>query len=346
LEDEELELLSNIFFSVMLRLLMKASVIVPTYKRTKFLLDTIKSIIAQKCEGQFEIVVVDNSPSIELFEQVKELSIKAGEKPVVRYIEEPSTGLHFARHAGARAANAELLIFCDDDILARDGWLNSILAPFSNPSVVCVGGKVMPHWEVSPPSWVQFVPEGYYSLLDYGNDPHIMRADEWFNGCNFAIRKGTLFELGGFNPDGFGDRKLIWHRGDGEYGLMRKIRERNYKVMHAPEAAIEHRIGSDRMKLDYLRRRAFNFGIEASYSHYRYHNPSQIGLVLRMPKLIAGYLLYQFRIAINKNSDEQFLRCLLRRETYRGNLLHNIRLLMQRELRKFCQRKNYLEARH
>jgi glucosyl-dolichyl phosphate glucuronosyltransferase len=324
--------------------MLQASVIIPSYKRNQLLLDTVQSIIDQKIAGRFEIIVVDNSPSSELRNQVNELAIKTGEEPLIRYIAEPRTGLHFARHAGACSANSDILVYCDDDIFVRKGWLYSILEPFINSSVVCVGGKVLPHWEGPTPPWIKFVPDGYYSLLDYGDDPHLMKPDEWFNGCNFAIRKKILFDVGGFNPDGFGDRQLIWKRGDGEYGLMRKIRARNYMVMHAPGAIIEHRISSNRMKMDYLLKRAFNFGIEASYAFYRYHQPSLLGLIFRTPRLIAGYLLYQILIVKNRNSEELSLRCRLRKETYRGNLLHTFHLLAQANLRLFCQRENYLEV--
>ena len=323
--------------------MLQASVIIPTYKRPQFLIDTIMSICQQKIESQFEIIVVDNSPSSELCSQVNDLNIKAGGEPVIRYIAEPHSGLHFARHAGARSANAELIVFCDDDIFVREGWLNFILEPFKNSSVVCVGGKNLPHWEVPPPSWIGFVPQGYYSLLDYGDDQHIMKLDEWFNGCNFAIRKMILFKLGGFNPDGFGDRKLIWHRGDGEYGLMRKIRAKGYQAVYAPGAVIEHRIPSDRMKVEYLYRRAFNFGLEASYAFYRYKRPSQLGLIFHIPRLMAGYLKYQLLMVKDKNQEENYLIHCLRKETYRGNLLHTFRLLTQADLRHFCQRDNYLE---
>lgn len=323
--------------------MLQASVIIPTYKRPQFLLDTIASIMNQKIEGQFEIIAVDNFPDSELCKQVNDLNNKAGGDPVIRYIAEPLVGLHFARHAGARSANAELIVFCDDDIFVKEDWLNSLLAPFKNSEVVCVGGKNLPHWETPPPPWIRFVPQGYYSLLDYGDDQHIMKLDEWFNGCNFAIRKKILFDLGGFNPDGFGDRKLIWHRGDGEYGLMKKIKAKDYQAVYAPGAVIEHRIPSERMKVEYIFHRAFNFGIEASYAFYRYNKPSQLGLFFHIPRLMAGYLKCQLLIVKDKNQEENLFRYHLRKEAYRGNLLHTFRLLTQADLRHFCQHDNYLE---
>ena len=38
-----------------------------------------------------------------------------------------------------------------------------------------------------------------------------------------AVRRTVVFGVGGFNPDGLGDRRLIWIRGDGECGLQEKI---------------------------------------------------------------------------------------------------------------------------
>ncbi len=323
--------------------MLQASVIIPTYLRPQFLSDAVKSIAAQRLSGMFEIVVVDNCPSSELRSQVSDLNASTPPAATVRYVAEPRTGLHFARHAGARSANADLVVFCDDDILAEEGWLSAILDPFADPSIVCVGGKVAPHWEVPPPSWIESVPASYYSLLDRGSVPHIMQPGELFHGCNFAVRKKVLFDLGGFNPDGFGDRNLIWLRGDGEVGLMRKIRAKGYKVAYAPGAVIEHRIPADRMRREYLYRRAFDSGIEASYGFYRYRKSSPLGLILHIPKLIAGSLLYQLLISTGFDQERQSLRYHLRRETYRGQLHHTFRLLIRADLRQFCRRDNYLE---
>ena len=88
---------------------------------------------------------------------------------------------------------------------------------------------------------------------------------------------------------------------------MRKIRAKGYQVVYAPGAVIEHRIPSERMKIEYLYRRAFNFGIEASYAFYRYNKPSQLGLIFRTPRLMAGFLKYQLLIIKDKNQEENYL---------------------------------------
>ena len=120
------------------------SVIVPSYQRAKFLKDTVASFLQQTLAQGFEILVVDNAPSDELREYVQSLA-EANATPV-RYIPEPRTGLHYARHAGAHAARGEILVYVDDDVLTPPGWLEAICVPYSDPKVACVGGKTVAKW--------------------------------------------------------------------------------------------------------------------------------------------------------------------------------------------------------
>jgi hypothetical protein len=50
-------------------------------------------------------------------------------------------------------------------------------------------------------------PKWYLSILDDSEGP---KEVQYIYGCNFSIRRSLLFELGGFNPDGFDDKKMWW----------------------------------------------------------------------------------------------------------------------------------------
>ena len=257
---------------------LRASVIVPTYKRMQFLQETIASLRSQVCAGGFEIIVVDNAPSVAVRSYTA--SFEGQPDPQVCYLPEPRVGLHHARHAGARAARSGILVYVDDDILAQPRWLEALLVPYQDAEVACVGGKSLARWGAAPPKWVSALHPGAFSLLDYGDDLRELQWPEVLYGCNFSIRKTALWEVGGFNPDGFGDRRLIWHRGDGETGLLHKIYAAGYKVVYAPRAVVCHRVPACRLTPAYARRRAFDQGISAGYSQYRDQRPGRPSLVL------------------------------------------------------------------
>lgn len=319
------------------------SVIIPTYGRVWFLKEAVASIRAQEGGLEFEVIVVDNTPSGALHEYVGGMAAEPG--PPVRYLAEPRPGLTAARHAGARGAQGEILAYVDDDILAAPGWLAALLPPYSDPGVACVGGRILPQWEVEPPPWLADFPGTFYSLLDYGEALRVLSPSEYLWGCNFSIRKQTLFQAGGFHPDYFADRKLVWHGGDGECGLLRKVQGAGYKVVYAPQAVVRHRISAERLTSAYLRRRAFDFGIEAGYSYFRYQSPSWTGLTVWIVKSLARVAYHQWRqtFARGQGKAQLELQEAVAAAYYRGRLGHAFRLLCQPGLRRHCSRETYLD---
>ena len=127
---------------------MKASVIVPTYKRPLTLLQALNSL-QQQTLHQFEIVVVNNAIDPRTDELVNDFGI--GSRVPVRCIPSPPGVLHEARHAGARAAIGEILMFTDDDATFDPGWLQAYCNAFSkHPEMAAAGGAVRPVWDVPP----------------------------------------------------------------------------------------------------------------------------------------------------------------------------------------------------
>ena len=200
---------------------MDVSVIIPTYNRLETLFHALGSLQEQSLLT-FEVLVVDNAASLDVLGKIEEFNKSA--RIVVRYISESRLGAHHARHAGARAASGDILIFTDDDATFEPGWLNAYAKAFAdNPSMVAAGGPVLPSWNETPPRWLleyignnQIFP--MLSRMKAGQKFHLTRNGV-FLSVNMGIRRNIFFEMGGFNPDLCGDVLL----GDGEVGLYRKL---------------------------------------------------------------------------------------------------------------------------
>lgn len=247
---------------------LHASVIVPTYGHHTYLRDTLCSLLCQNVSPEeCEIIVVDNKPTGETRRMVQSLWEQQQRK--IRYIEECEVGLHNARHTGAKIALGNVLIYVDNDVIVYPGWLSAILEPFKDPLVAMAGGNISPQWESKPPEWVSQFPRSYLSLLNMGEKRIEIKSSGSLFGCNMAIRRSVLYEVGGFNPDAIGDRRFIWFRGDGETGLQKKVSEAGYKIIYEPQASVWHRIPPERLEAKAFYNQGFLVGLSCSYSHLR-----------------------------------------------------------------------------
>lgn len=247
---------------------MRVSIIIPTAgNRIGYLIDVLETAQSQDFpKSDFEIIVVDNSERKAVTKILEKEGLNKDDFFIC--IREDKPGLHNARHAGARKARGEILVFIDDDIILPRKWLSAILEPFKDPKVGCSGGKVLPRWESTPPLWFDQFDKGYLSLLDYGETTHeIKDAGIW--GCNMAVRKCSFFQVGGSNVDFYSEQKLIWYSGDGECGLEEKLLRAGYTIIYEPRAFVYHRIPASRLTPQYFYQRFFFTGIHKSYSRAR-----------------------------------------------------------------------------
>ena len=320
---------------------VKASVIIPTYGRPEYLKEAVVSLLSQDFStDKYELIVIDNKPTGEVHQIIQ--VIEEEHKQKVRYIEEPNVGLHNARHTGAREAHGEILVYIDDDVIVPSGWLAAIIEPFRDSQVGCVGGKVVPRWEAEPPQWLSQFGSGYLSLLNLGSEQLELHYPQGVYGCNMAVRKAVLYEVGGFNPDAIGNKQLIWLRGDGETGLQKKIYEAGYKVIYEPKAWVYHRIPASRLTPHYFKWRAFIQGISDSYSRVRELNKSKSFFFRLLTESASSLLrssLYYLKSLVLRNRSIR-----LRADSlyWYGRGGHQLRVLCNPELRSHVLKDTYL----
>jgi glucosyl-dolichyl phosphate glucuronosyltransferase len=183
-----------------------ASIIVPTRNRAASLARTLQSLCAQHLQASYQLLVVDNGPTDET-RRVAQEAIAAHPQQMIQYIQEPVPGLLSGRHRGALEAKSDLLIFVDDDIEAKPGWLAAFLDSFRDPTVQLVGGPSLPSYEGQPPDWLgKFwieTPSGgkmctWLSLIDLG-DREMVVDPTLVLGLNLGIRRSALLAAGGFH---------------------------------------------------------------------------------------------------------------------------------------------------
>ena len=322
---------------------MNVSVIIPTYNRLQALLQALRSLQEQTLP-RFGIVVVDNDADPEVERMVGEFNRTA--RLPVRYVPEPKLGLHHARHAGARAATGEILVFTDDDATFDSGWVQAYVNAFAeHPEMAAAGGPVRPIWEVPPPRWLlDFIGEAkMFGPLSLMEPYHEFRLDSkiLFFGVNMAIRRNVLFEAGGFNPELIGSFTV----GDGESGLNRKLWERGSRVGYVPGALVYHHIPPARMTVDYLCRWQGHLAGAQLYSQYHAHMPSHAGLAL--DALREGFSFSTKWVpaaCAGSRTDPRSISLRLERALGYARFRYILRLIYDRDLRELVARQDWLNA--
>jgi glycosyltransferase involved in cell wall biosynthesis len=249
---------------------MKLSVIIPTRNRADLLKKVLESIVKQSLNQlYFEVIVVDNGSSDntraimhDFNSQIKNL----------RYFYDATPGLHVGRHLGLKESKNEILVYLDDDVELLPEHLENVLESFNDNEVVLVGGKNLPRFESTPPTWLQKMWDetkiiGHLSIIDLGDDIKMINSN-YVWGCNFSIKKSVLYEAGGFHPDAM-PQELIKFRGDGESYISQYIADKKYTTLYNPKVSVYHFVPNNRMTEEYFCTRMYNQGISDSYTKLR-----------------------------------------------------------------------------
>jgi glycosyltransferase involved in cell wall biosynthesis len=248
---------------------MLLSVLIPTRNRAQRVSDLLDSLAVQEpVPFDWEVLVIDNGSTDGTNERVRERV--SGFPVALCCIREPRPGLHHGRHRGAQEARGEFLAYLDDDTLVTARWWQGVEL-LQQQGADAVAGRIAPKWEAPVPGWVALFCRdgtcGPLSLLDLGMasreiDPLMV----W--GANFFLRRGLVFELGGFHPDSMPPESVLF-RGDGESGFFQKFKDAGYHAWYAPQALVYHVIGPERLTIEYFCRRFYCQGISASFTQIR-----------------------------------------------------------------------------
>jgi cellulose synthase/poly-beta-1,6-N-acetylglucosamine synthase-like glycosyltransferase len=180
----------------------------------------LEALLSQQVDGvSFEIIIVDNNSTDDTREVVESL-IKQG-KPNLQYVFEPKQGISYGRNMGIAKARGQILAFTDDDVCVATDWVATIKRVFDqHPETNFIGGKIVPKWRSSPPDWLTRDHWWPLALLDYGNQPFSVNADNplCLPTANAAFRHNVFTQIGLFSPDFSGreDHELLvrlWRAG-------------------------------------------------------------------------------------------------------------------------------------
>ena len=243
-----------------------ATVVVCVYTEQRWddIVAAVASVLAQDVPVAQVLVVVDHNPA---------LLARAGRTftaPVRVLPNAQRQGLSGARNTAVAAAAGDVVVFLDDDAAARPGWLRALLAPYADPTVVAVGGVAHPRFPAGRPALLPAGGRGPDATgeLDwivgctYTGQPTAQAEVRNLMGCNMSVRRAVFGQVGGFAEDlGRIGRNPLGCE-ETEFCIRaRQTLGRAARILFEPAAQVDHRVGDDRVRWGYLRRRSWSEGL-------------------------------------------------------------------------------------
>jgi GT2 family glycosyltransferase len=203
---------------------LPASIIIPTRQRAGYLEVALASIAPQAAAAGAEMLVVDDGPDPE--------TRATARRHGARYVAHDATrGPNAARNTGIDAARGELLVFVDDDVAVRPGWLAALLDAerHAAPEVGVLTGPIRARFEDHPlrSCGRELAP---ITTQDHGPaDRDVSQA--W--SANMLVRRSALERAGRFD-----EAREIY--GD-EQEWTRRLRASGGRIRYVAAATLDHR---------------------------------------------------------------------------------------------------------
>ncbi|HEX6164386.1 MAG TPA: methyltransferase domain-containing protein, partial [Vicinamibacterales bacterium] len=212
----------------------------------------------------FEFILVDNGSTDDSL--VDAGSALHGAPFPWRCINEPQAGVNYARNAGVRAAQGDLLIFTDSDLKFRGGWLAAYLAAArQHPDVHVFAGRIrVGDRPAALPDWVDL--DGPYRRTaivvqaDYGSEPCVLPITNSAGpaGPSMAYRRSIFDRYGEFNTQ-FGLRPGSLVAG-AESEFCNRLALAGERFAYVPDSVVDHPIRASQLSRRYFLNRLHGTG--------------------------------------------------------------------------------------
>jgi cellulose synthase/poly-beta-1,6-N-acetylglucosamine synthase-like glycosyltransferase len=228
------------------------SVIIPVLNEERVIRECLTSLVELDYPPERrEILVVDNGSTDRTAEIVKSFP--------VRYIREERRGSPFARNAGIRASQGEIVAFTDADCIVSRGWLRELVRAFDEEGVGGVAGEIVAYPPKTPAEWYA-ARVRHLSPQKYLSRPHLP----------FAVFANLAFRREVFDRIGLLDEAVL--QGESTDFCTRFLRETGLKLKRVSKAVVFHRHRATAWEF-FRQQRNYGRGHAQLYIKYRQEVP-------------------------------------------------------------------------
>jgi glycosyltransferase involved in cell wall biosynthesis len=176
---------------------LKISVIIPTFNRADILAHTLPSVFSQKFPvDEYEVIVVIDGSTDDTRELMGAMKPTCG----LQVIEQPHRGASAARNAGLKAAQGELVLFLDDDLVCDQHLLSAHVAAHAQRDLKVVSGPSLISANSSPSLATDCAEQDtrrYMQRMSRQTEPHWPQDAIVF--ANSSLTRDLALAAGGFD---------------------------------------------------------------------------------------------------------------------------------------------------
>ena len=234
----------------------KLSLVICTYNRSELLGLCLESLTKQTvASSQFEVIVVNNN-STDNTEKVA----KGFSESFINYrvVMELTQGLSVARNRGYKEAEADWVLYLDDDAKAHTNLVERALWLIKNHNFDCFGGRFNAWYRGEKPKWIPDEFGTNYELKDFGRLDVLNNGGRCACGGIFAVKKKVLEELNGFSAEyGMSGDSL----GYGEETQLQYLMScKGYLIGFDPKLQVDHLVGRKKYSIFWHLRNGYVVG--------------------------------------------------------------------------------------
>jgi GT2 family glycosyltransferase len=198
------------------------SVVIPTYRRERVLLDSIEALLALE-RPPAQVVVVDQTRRHEA--ATAERLARLHDDGRIEWARLSAPSIPRAMNHGARRATSPIVLFLDDDIVPASALVSAHARAHARGDGDLVAGRVLQPWDVDGAT-PDLDRNPFASTVAHG------RRD--FMGGNFSMRRERFLELGGIDENFV----RVAYRFEAEFA--HRLLARGGTIRFEPEAEIRH----------------------------------------------------------------------------------------------------------
>ena len=263
----------------------------------------------------WEVLIVDNASTDGTTDWIYNINLSQKYNFIVFCIEEKKPGLNFARIAGAKHANYDWLLFCDDDNLLDFNYFNYFHNCLSNePNLGALGGKGIALTEDPTPSWFNDYEHSFAVGPQFGYTGFISKGASLYGAGLFVLKTPILQIL---------DKGFIMIMSDRESGKLTSggdlewcylLQLSGLKLYYDDRLIFHHKLDAIRLTWDYYKRLkagiASGVGLLEPY-HFIFKNDSDnafsflIHYIINLLKslLVLTFFSLKTKLYLNYKSD-------------------------------------------